>query len=552
MEQLPVFKSSGNLANDIREIEESKAMGFGFWKSQLIEKGKARTGTTYVNGHPCMSSFNLDYVSDVEKDFLELLGMGQEQFDEINEIQANDRVRHIDFEWKPSFEGTQESLQLFYDLIKDYCPTVSTIEIYGETHYQTSGNSAIQYTKSPSTQNQQVGIKKWYQEQPTMKLYDSTMVEIHTGDTETNWYQGLLNLMVMDGNRILSYISTNTISERSYDKATFLAPDVWYAVLGKDAYSGLFADNINEGFGDILIKESEKTTDYENQETYFSPNFGGDFWSSAERELSAATEFGLYGINSFQGKIVNKYFEVKDRKYYLKYEAVRSAPPDELQYVMSNFINIKIVKDSKWYDGFVKFLGEIFSFVVKIGQGIFDFLMKIPVIGQWIEIHIRFFAKVFGKEYEDVKDLVRDNLGYIIIAIATYGIGTTVQLSIQALLISLEATALTVVEFLSVAGMELIAVGLYAIIESITYLLIMGTKAIATSIDSIISELYNLGLMLEGQSNDIVEAIEELTEKLEAVSVESNPIETNIFNPLDILAQQQEQLVDVDLPEIKY
>lgn len=550
MAQLPVFKPSSNLSKDIRQLEESKAMSYGFWKGQLIEKGEAVSGTTKINGHSCMSKFAIDYVSDTDKAFLELLGMGEDEFADINETQSNSRVRHVDFEWKPSFEGTQESLQLYYDLIKGYCPTVATIEIYGETHYETTGNPALQFIKSPSTKSREdLAYKDWYEEPPTMKLYDSGMLEIHTGDTDTNWYKALLNLMVMDGNRIMSYASTTTESERSYDKGTALNPELWYAVLGKDTYSGLFADNVHEGFGDLLIKESTKTTTYDLGVT-FSNTYGGDFWSSAEQELdsSSSTFSPLTGL-------VAKYFEIYDGKYYLKYDAVQSAPADELQYIVGNFAKITIVEDKKWYDGFVKLLGSIFQIIAKIGQGLFDFLMKIPVIGQWIELHLRFFGLITGKTYEEVKEFTRDNLGMAIVAVLTYGLSTTISLTAQSLILSIEAISLIAVETLSTISV-LLAEALYIFIESLVYLLSMGAGLLGDAFDSMLSEFYNLGLAMENLTPEVIEEVEKLIKETEAISsIEETESKMDymyegMFNQLDVQLQQQENLVNIDLKYI--
>ncbi|MCH9712826.1 MAG: hypothetical protein K0U20_09405 [Proteobacteria bacterium] len=582
MANLPVFKSSGNINQDLKKIEVAKALGFGYWKGQIGTLGEKVNGSfAYINGEPTIPNFRVDgnlsgsktaYGKRLAK-YLENLGMTQKDFSEIASIWSEDRVSGINLIWKEQLVPTRELFGFMYeDLIEEF-PDLNKIEMtyentvhYKVLDYPTPADRPAVEEVLPAS----FGPVNNYYGQPsdTIGIVDTTVLKLlnsigsdltHIEETESS--RAMIGLMLMYGQDLMPLLSVEKISERSYFKTEGLGQVEYIAVTSKVIYEGTMSTSLSDDKVDVIVDNGTKYTTGRGgfQREYWTQNLANTFWQYVFKNQDK-----IGNRLTIKNKFTEKFFILYDNNLYLKVNEVKRAGPEELKFLFANYIDFRVTTKTEWYDPIVKFFVAIFTAIKVVGQGVFDFIMNITPIGLWVNIIIGlsgYILERFGVDFDrqSVVDFLRDNIGRAIVTIATLGISAKIQIGLE----TLKQLLFTAVEKLAEIGLTIISQILYVATEVFVFILDTVVSQVAdvrNLLNNFSNSMFDLIQQIEfgEQQQEILEAmkeIEKLQEELDAEKeTESYSFTDGIEDEYDLLGKLEKQF-DMDtefVSEINY
>lgn len=532
MAQLPAFKSSGNGANDLKQLQVANILGMGYWKGQIVSRSKKAVGHPSVDGHAVIPNIRIDgemklntaYGQKV-KSFLEILGLDDEAINEINGIWNQSRVDGITLRWRESLTNNKETFKIFFGLMKDSLPEIAKIEVRytNLTTYPTTtpeidriayeeiwlastllqdNSEHLQFSNKNTSTNDLM-------ETGSIKAFDSLDVEIPLSAEQQIVLKGL---MIVDGLNVLGTSIVSKEGELAVYNDDLTPIIIGYRPNALITYTGTGIQLPSDEQIDEFVDNYESITSEESE--YIVKNFASTFWELTE--TTSETSIWFSQTRTFN-KFTKKFFSIDGENVYPRIDMIRTATAEELIHIMSNYIEIDIHQETKWYDGVVKFIGGIINGITQIIRFVDDIFRKIsPVAGFILNLMDKSVAYlinfIFGKDYtqDDVRNFMLDNSVTIIVTIFTWGAWGAVAGGLSALATATVSFVTLLVnmavEILSIIS-GLLAQMLYLLGIALEYMLTAVLSSV-TTVSGILKQVVDIGSEVSKQMDNAKEQAE--------------------------------------------
>lgn len=440
---LPKFKKSGDgLAKDLKKLKKIELLTEGWYKGKFTRLMSELAGYTTVNGVRCYNYTvpvngytNTSDTSDVAKktrEFLKLLGVDEDKFDEIYDAWSSGQIESISIQWKKNYDFSSDdfeyTLSILYDNIKDVAKIVIVHDnaVYG---FDSEGDVPATIARTCSSYiNGNAWIQELFDSEPrdyganyvmdksTMTVYDSNDNDI-TSTLDIYTYEALKCLIVCSGSSFTNLISLTKVSEVSIPNA--------YIVTSREEYGVDFNTSFKtEGYDTYKDRGYiSDSTDTNQEPTYVEDSYG----------LAIAINFWMLsihqGINSNNADGTNLFYQksytifgktVSTGSIYMTVEGLKNTSSKNLSYYLSDYVDLTIQQKKKkrsflGIGGFLgNFLGGIFEALVTIVGKIANLLYYIPII----RVQIQAIAWMFSGKWSNDRQRFKQAATSILIAIA--------------------------------------------------------------------------------------------------------------------------------------
>lgn len=536
MAQLPVFKSSGNLSNDLKQVQVANILGLGFWKGQIISRSKEAVGHPSFGGHAVVPNIRIDgemklntaYGQKVRK-FLEIIGMDDNAIKEINGIWNQNRVDGITLLWRERVENNAQTFKIFFDIMKDSMPRIDKLEVrYTNLHiypttvpeidrtaYEEIHLTSTLLSSATNGFNQSISDND-LMETGSIKAFDELGVEIPL----TSDYQlALKGLMIVDGLNVMDTSTTTKEGEVAvYDNDPVLPSIIGYRPNALVTYEGIGIQVPSDAQIDSYVDDFKVVQEEDSE--YVVQNFASTFWNITDTTSEAT--FWYRQTNTFN-KFTRRFFSIVGQEIRPRVDKIRTATGEELAYIMSNYIEIDVHTESKWYDGVVKFVGGIVRGISGIFRFLDEILQKIAPVFHFITVTlfnrlVAGIARMLGYDIsaDDVHDFILDNALTIILTVYTFGSYGAVAGTISSIASSIGSMvwwlSTQIVTALGTILSKAILTFFYYASVALEYL-VMGAVSSVTTVQGILQQLVSVGTDVAVQMKDAKEQ-REFLEKL--------------------------------------
>lgn len=493
---LPKFDISKNLSNDLRNIEIAKQLTAGWYKGNFDKHLRKAGYVSTINGKEYYTNvagllyLQADFFTEGTNgwhiaEWLKLIGLQEDDLKEIQSTAGQSGVDGIYHSWKAKAGISSAQFKHNLQRMKELLSGVDEVRVdYENQRYKTSiyNTGALRpYNTKESlygdslqwaSEQQTYDALKWTSDYRILSLENimtkpsslafGKSIRFYSGgiDVTANYNNTIKNavqsMIMYSGNEFMQRVSSNKISEVSYDVSTTIYGMTetanYTAVTGTEVFNATikqaFMDDVDDRHfirytalvtssgtrsSNVIYSKSPETLDGRDAltnipATIYLPMkvvYTNTFWTLVGyiRTLSGTLETLQPMINEGDEFL---FYNSGDRNIglYIDVEEFRKLSLDEIGYLIGEYFDIRVtVDDGGFFDSFIGFVA---GFLGLVFNGVYNLLNVCPITRIALQVFTKAVNEIFSsdlseKEMFDIIAQVAVFVGSILLAPPTGG-----------------------------------------------------------------------------------------------------------------------------------